>query len=42
MNKMKTTEYILDVKGLKKSFPVYDRGIFFKKHIGYINAINYV
>ena len=40
MNKIKNTEYILSVKGLKKSFPIYDRGVFFKKHIGDIHAIN--
>ena len=32
MNKIKNTEYILSVKGLKKSFPIKDRGVFFKKH----------
>ena len=40
MNNIQNTEYILSVKGLTKTFPVYDRGIFFKKHIGDIHAVN--
>ena len=42
MNNIQNRENILVAKGVTKTFPVYDRGVFFKKHIGDIHAVNNV